>query len=645
MNASRTSRLTAAALLLAIAVPLASAQQLPVDGGPAAEGAGSSASRSDTPVAPASPMTNRPLLSSMDPAAKVLGDVPHPDAQQRQTFDRLVGGIVDPQNTLDLIVGRPRLMQLKQPPRRVQIPDNSIASYDVLSDGEMSVTGKATGSTVLNLWFADPSAPGGMTLLSYLVRVFPDPQSGARLERVYAALQDQINAAFPDAKITLTTVGDNLLVRGEVKTSNDVTQILRILTESVPGAIADIPADGDASTGASVGASAVTPPGLRSYIGSGSTFVPGGGGGGGGGGNGRGGGGNGQGRQGGSGSPRIINLLRVPGENQVMLKVTVAEVNRSAARSIGLNFGVNNAAGTTVFQDLTGGLGTAVTSTSANLPMILDRGQVNVALQALRTLSLARSLAEPNLVAIDGQTASFQAGGQFPVPIVTGATATGLQGVTFVPFGVQLAFTPYITDRDRIRLVLAGDVSTRDASLGTVINGASVSGVDTRNFQTTVDLKPGQSLAIAGLIQQNFGGSSNHVPFFGDLPILSALLGTNSTSDAEQELVVLVSANLVTPMEGDQVPPLPGSDIYEPDDVEFFLGGKLESNHPREFRSPLGSDFGRLARLEYLQHQLVIGPSGYADETVADSAGTAAEAKASKNNVGDAAGSSGAVRR
>ncbi len=240
-----------------------------------------------------------------------------------------------------------------------------------------------------------------------------------------------------------------------------------------------------------------------------------------------------------------------------------------------------------------------------------------MAIQALRTLSLAKSLAEPNLTAVDGQTASFQAGGQFPVPVVTGATSVGLQGVEYIPFGVQVSFTPYITDRDRIRLVLAGDVSTRDASIGSTINGANVAGVDTRNFQTTVDLKPGQSLAIAGLIQQNYGGNANRIPFFGDLPILASLLGNNQTSAAEQELVVLVTADLVTPLEAKDVPPLPGSDVYEPGDVEFFLGGRLESAHRREFRSPLGTDFDRLARLEHLQQVYVAGPSGYADEPAA----------------------------
>ncbi len=604
------NRPLSAALLVAVAAGLALAQDAP-PAAPADAPAALPAGRAEA-HAPGGTMAEHPVLAGLDPAARTLGEVPRPDAAQRRKFDALIGGIADPQNTLDLVVGLPRLLQLKRPPMRVQVPDDKIVSYDVLTDGELSVAGKATGTTVLNLWFADPVNPAAPpTLLSYLVRVFPDPQAPLRLARVYDAIQGQINAAFPDAKVTLTMIGENLLVRGECKTNNDVTQILRILAASVPNGIAAIPADDPGANG-SVGASAVGTPGLRGYLGGGnsSTINIGGA-------NNTGAGRNGRAATGG---PRIINLLRVPGESQVSLKVTVAEVNRSAARSIGLNFGVVAPSGRQIFSDYTGNLGSIQGSllvTGGNLPMILGRGQVGIALQALRTLSLAKSLAEPNLVAVDGQTASFQAGGQFPVPIVTGATSVGLQGVEYIPFGVQVSFTPYITDRDRIRLVLAGDVSTRDASIGSTVNGADVAGVDTRNFQTTVDLKPGQSLAIAGLIQQNYGANANRIPFFGDLPILSSLLGNNQTSAAEQELVVLVTADLVTPLEAKDVPPLPGSDIFEPGDVEFFLGGRLESAHRREFRSPLGTDFDRLARLEHLQQVYVAGPSGYADEPAA----------------------------
>jgi pilus assembly protein CpaC len=200
-------------------------------------------------------------------------------------------------------------------------------------------------------------------------------------------------------------------------------------------------------------------------------------------------------------------------------------------------------------------------------------------------------LAEPNLVTLNGQTASFQAGGQFPVPQITGFTAAGLQGVAFVPFGVQLAFTPIVTDKDRIRLTVSAEVSTRDlATAQTVINGAGVPSLQTRNFQTTVELREGQTLAVAGLIQNNLGADSPRVPFFGDLPLVGPLFGVSHTSAGEQEIVVLITPELVHPLEPHEVPPLPGSDIFEPGDLEFYLLARLESRRYEDYRSPVRTD-------------------------------------------------------
>ena len=179
-----------------------------------------------------------------------------------------------------------------------------------------------------------------------------------------------------------------------------------------------------------------------------------------------------------------------------------------------------------------------------------------LAIQALRTLNLARSLAEPNVVAINGQTAQFQAGGEFPVPNATATFGAVGQSVTFVPFGVSLTFVPYITDRDRIRLQLFGRVSTTDAALGATVGGTTVPGLQARTFRTTLEMREGQTLAMAGLIQNNLTSSSNRVPFFGDLPLVGHLAGYDQMSNQEFELVVLITPQLVHPMEHDEVCPL-----------------------------------------------------------------------------------------
>ena len=252
---------------------------------------------------------------------------------------------------------------------------------------------------------------------------------------------------------------------------------------------------------------------------------------------------------------------------------------------------------------------------------MLGGGDLALQIEALRKLNLSRTLAEPNLVAINGQPANFQAGGQFPIPVISaGGAGTNLQGVQFVPFGVQLRFIPVIQDRDVIRLQINANISTRDEAIGTVIGGGgggggtAVSGLNTRNFSSTVELRSGQTLAVAGLLQTNFGSSSDRLPWLGDLPIVGPLTGANRTSAAEQELVILVTPELVAPVDSCNTPALPGNDVFEPTDVEFFLSNRLESRRSKDFRSSVRTDYYKQRRPDLcLPDCFIVGASGPTD--------------------------------
>jgi pilus assembly protein CpaC len=547
-----------------------------------------------------------------------LGSTPYPSAKQLAEYARFVDQLIDPGNTLDLVVGRARVMILKQAPKRTQIVDEKIAAFTLIGPRELSIVGSAVGTTVLNLWFDDPDAPNKERILSYLVRVIPDPEAKERLEKIYKALADEINHAFPDSYVCLFLVGDKLVVSGQAKDIAEATEILRIVRANAPGQqgggeqqgvppARNVPLPNvSLSLTAADLANPGGLPGLESYLL--------------------------------AGGPNVVNLLRIPGEQQVMLKVCVAEVNRAAARSIGVNFSIRNDQGTTVFAQQTGniasggagafgsgsGLGGGTTGTGLansafgaltnNLPLNLDNGELMFAINALRNVNYAKSLAEPNLVAMNGQTATFQAGGQFPVPIIGGFTASGLQGVSFIPFGVQLNFTPYITDKDKIRLVVSANVSTRDFSAETNVGGSNVPGLNTRNFATTVELREGQTLAVAGLIQNSLGADATRVPFFGDLPYVGDLFGFNRTTSGEQELVVLITPELVHPMAPKEIPPLPGSDLFEPGDFEFYLLGRLESRRQYDYRSPVMTDIARMCAYHRCERNYIQGPSGHSDE-------------------------------
>jgi pilus assembly protein CpaC len=322
----------------------------------------------------------------------------------------------------------------------------------------------------------------------------------------------------------------------------------------------------------------------------------------------------------------VINRLRIPGEQQVKLKVVVAEVNRTAARSIGVNFSIRNNQGVTVFANNTGnitgtnigGTGSASgitsgTASAANILATLDGSKISVAIDALRDLDFARTLAEPDLTTLNGKTASFHVGGEFPVPVVTGFTAAGLQGVSFVPFGIQLNFTPYITDKDLIRLSVAADVSTLSPASSASVAGTNVPGLNDRSFQTTVELREGQTLAVAGLIQNTYGADAARVPFFGDLPFAGRLFAFDRNSTEEQELVVLVTPVLVHPLDCEETPALPGSDVFEPGDVEFYLLGRLESRRTEDYRTPVRTDIRRMTRYNHCADVYIIGEPGHSD--------------------------------
>lgn len=431
-----------------------------------------------------------------------------------------------------------------------------------------------------------------------------DPGYRERLRRIYAELEREINETFTDSFVRLTVVGQQIVVRGEAKDVLEAEQILNLVTRNAP--IPEGKQGGSLTAqitksifNAGGGAQTVSAAGPASDLLAGNVAVE---------------------------PPNVINMLKVVGEQQVMLRVTVAEVNRSAARSIGLSFNLQNDAGTSVFSSLFDGLATVDTSamgagfvpgSMANMPAALDNGQVNLAINALRQLNLARTLAEPNLTALNGRTATFRAGGRFPVPVIAANAADGLQGVRFEEFGVLLEFMPFILDRDRIRLNVLAEVSVRDSELGTNIGGdtdvggTNVPGLNERSFETTVELREGQTLAVAGLLQNEYVADADRVPFFGDLPLIGRAAAFDQVTSREQELVILITPELVHPLESQESLALPGCDIFEPSDVEFFLRGQLESSRSEDFRAAARTDRAKQASYENCRNKILVGPAGY----------------------------------
>jgi pilus assembly protein CpaC len=248
---------------------------------------------------------------------------------------------------------------------------------------------------------------------------------------------------------------------------------------------------------------------------------------------------------------------------------------------------------------------------------IFNAAQFSFFLNALRINQLAKILAEPTLMALDGQPARFLAGGLFPFPVPQSSSipgGTAVVTVQFANFGAILSFLPQILADDVIRLDVEPVFSQLNFASGTKINGGDVPAIDQRSARTVVQLREGQTLAIAGLLQTTTNASTSRIPILGDLPVVGPLFSSNFIDTVETELVVLVTPELVAPMERSEVPPAPGDRVTQPNDYEFYFLGRIEGKLGREFRATM-SQFDPLDVMKHFRSEnyWVIGPHGYCD--------------------------------
>lgn len=283
---------------------------------------------------------------------------------------------------------------------------------------------------------------------------------------------------------------------------------------------------------------------------------------------------------------KVTNLMVVGGSQQVMLEVQFAEMQRSVAKSLGSSIGASSSAAASNGVAIgTGGVSAGIPTDTGNL--YADSASagsigigfgigglaVNVLVEALESKGMARSLAEPNIVAISGQEANFLAGGEYPVP---SQNSDGTISVQYRPFGVELNFLPTVIDDDLINLNLKTTVSSIDKDTSfTTTSGLQLSAFKVRRASTTVEMRDGQSFAIAGLLQDDFADQNGQVPWLGDVPILGALFRSADFQRQQTELVIIVTPHLVTPTSSDALS-LPTDRMRVPTEAELFLAGRTE---------------------------------------------------------------------
>ena len=275
---------------------------------------------------------------------------------------------------------------------------------------------------------------------------------------------------------------------------------------------------------------------------------------------------------------QVINDLQAPSGEQVLLQVRFAEVRRTAGSNLGVDLVGNNVAELDrVFGE---GSTARIETLSQGLMRLFLVGQnadLEATIRALKSKGEYRSLAEPNLVTMEGREASFLAGGEFPYPTVQQAGGTGNTSqvsVVFKEFGIRLKFTPTVTNGGTIVLEVSPEVSSLDFANGLSFAGYQIPSLLTRKAESTVELRPGQNLAIAGLLDNVLSDNVNKIPFLGDLPILGTFFRSKSNDQARTELLVLVTPHLV---EASDV--APGMPTGEPATWRWDRNMKVDTTH------------------------------------------------------------------
>jgi pilus assembly protein CpaC len=399
---------------------------------------------------------------------------------------------------LRVMVGKSLLINTTEPLKHISITDSAIASVVVITPTQIVVHGKAPGEISLLIWDELERSR------SFDLRVDVDVSACAEEER----------RVFPEEQITVTPSRSAIVLSGHVST-DDVSKKAELLAGA---------------------------------------YAPG----------------------------HVVNVLTFgpQGAQEVLLQVKFAEVDRTAMTQMGVNFlstGGGNTIGTTSTgqfggfgtQTITPGTNTAgvttptavTTETLSNvLNLFLFRPDINFGaiIEALQTRNLLQILAEPTLIALNGQEASFLAGGQFPFPIVQPGAGFTAVTISFKDFGVTLKFKPTITPNGNIHLQVAPEVSTLDFSNALTISGFTVPALSTRKAQTEFEVQDGQSFVIAGLLDNRVTDIYNKIPGLGDIPILGAFFRSKSVQKSNSELMVLCTVRRISPnTESPTLPKMP----------------------------------------------------------------------------------------
>ncbi len=452
---------------------------------------------------------------------------------------------------MDLTVGKSSLLRLPEPVGRISVGNPAVADVTTISERELYILGKDIGATNIIVWAKD----GQATVID--VKVSADP----------SLLQGELAKVLPDEKeIQVVTSADSIILMGTVADPLKASQAVEVARAWVRrltrGLVLPVTA-GDGKTGTTIQVGETRNVQATARL----------------------------------AGPQVINMLRVRAPMQVMLEVKVAEVSKTLLNRLGVNTAISHTGGdftysllskSNFFNQLLGSAGAAVAAghvlanpRSLSIDAQSDEGLINL-------------LAEPNIMAISGQEASFRAGGKIFIPVARANDVTGGTTVTLEEkeFGVGVKFKPTVIEGTRINLQVAPEVSElqQNGTPFSTVNGATsvLPSFTLRRAETTVQLNDGQSFMIAGLVQNNATATINRFPGLGEIPILGALFRSTDFQHDRTELMFVITPRLVKPLPANYA--LPNDGVIMPSPAELMLEGKLEGARPG--RSDAGTTGG-----------------------------------------------------
>jgi pilus assembly protein CpaC len=473
----------------------------------------------------------------------------------------VISEAIKPQE-LNIPVGKSAVIKSNDVVTRVSVSDPKVADAIVLSPQQIYLTGKVVGITNLTLWKEGKRGEDDIISAIFDLKISPDnsllkeklheqdklheqKEKHKKLESLHeqeAKLEEQtkrlidlkkkIHEILPEEnELQITATHDNITLYGAVKSAANLSLVLTLAESYAP--------------------------------------------------------------------KKVINLLEVSGMHQVMLEVRVSEMSRSLMRRLGFNFSF--ASGVDFGLSLLGGL-TSLASigtdpsvgSSINALFRFHHGDASWTgfIDALKDNGLITLLAEPTLIALSGQPASFLAGGEYPIPVAQKDSVS----IEYKQYGVGVGFTPTVLSSGKISMKVAPEVSELDYSNAVLLSGYLVPALTTRRASTVVEMADGQSFAIAGLIKNSIRENVSKFPLLGDIPILGALFRSTSFQKNESELVIIVTPHLVKPLDLAKQT-LPTDQYIEPDDFEFYLLGTMEGKTSSPLwrrRGGLEGEFGHI---------------------------------------------------